>query len=114
MNRLITLTIAVFLALSAYAHSFEPADAFYECQNKIDSVDCSSIDADSALGSGAVPQSENVGGKNSIHCQMHCAVFVELTVTTVAFVVRDHATFFKPIRLSMVGYVVPRPPNIHG
>tara|TARA_R110000744_G_scaffold153783_3_gene268229 strand:- start:555 stop:899 length:345 start_codon:yes stop_codon:yes gene_type:complete len=114
MNHFITFTVALFLAFAPLPHSFDAADVFHDCQSKIDLVDCSSNVADAALGSDTVPQSEETGSKKSVHCQMHCAIFAELTVSAITSETREHDTVFKPVLPSKVGYVVPRPPNAYG
>ncbi|MEM5474448.1 hypothetical protein WNZ14_22200 [Hoeflea sp. AS60] len=114
MNRFMTFTLALFLSLSALAHSFDAVDIVYDCESTIDLVECSSSVANGALGSDPVPLGEETEIKKSVHCQMHCAIFAEFAVSTITVETGEHATVFKALLLSKVGYLVPRPPNAHG
>lgn len=114
MNRIVSLTLAFFLAISALAHSFGGGYIFDELQSTIDLVECSSNVTAAMRGSDTVPLSEDTESKKSVHCQMHYAIFAELVAPPITSETREHAAFWKTASLSNVGYVVPRPPNAHG
>lgn len=113
MIRVLTFILALLLALPALAHSFDEVNILLDCQSRTDAIECSSIAVASALGSDTQPLSEETGSKLSAHCQMHCAIFAEMTVPTVAPGTQEHDTEFKPVLLFNIGYVVPRPPDAH-
>lgn len=113
MIRALTFIIALLLALPPLAHSFDAGVVLHDCQSRIDAVKCNSSAVESTLGSDTKPLGEETRSENSAHCQMHCAIFSEMIVPTVAPVAQEHNTEFKPVLLFDIGYVVPRPPDAH-
>ncbi|MBU4529325.1 MAG: hypothetical protein KUA43_07370 [Hoeflea sp.] len=111
MIRVLTFILALLLALPALAHSVDSVNILPDCQSRTDATECISIAVGSALGSDAMPLGEETGSTSSAHCQMHCAIFAETTVPTVAPDIEEHDTEFTPVLLFNVGYVVPRPPD---